>query len=44
MKAIALRVQAMANEFDPDLRVNGNKVSKCLNEDLGLVKRDQDRN
>jgi len=43
MKAIALRVQAMANEFDPDLRVNGNKVSKCLNEDLGLVKRDQDR-
>lgn len=43
MKAIALKVQAMANEFDPDLRVNGNKISKCLNEDLGLVKRDQDR-
>ena len=42
MKAIAGKVSAMAGEFDPDLKVNGSKISKCLNEDLGLVKRNKD--
>ncbi|HMS85076.1 MAG TPA: hypothetical protein PKD12_15630 [Nitrospira sp.] len=42
MKAIAQKVQALASEFDPDLKVNGNKISRCLSEDLGLVKRDKD--